>query len=161
MWQQGPAVSGVQGTPSSHHSSPSAVFLEPPRVPRYTPSQDERPTATPGTLHFASAFLRGRRSDSTMGRWPVGQDIPPRAGGDRTGPGVPSSLVPNRLLPADLDKSGWLWVANVIWGRAGGTPPPIKNRFRTDNYISQSVRGDGRAPPRPCLLPWWGENAAE
>lgn len=64
---RGPRNRGMQGTPSSHHSSPSAVLLEPPRVPRYTPSQGERPTATPGSLHFASAFLRGRRSDSTRG----------------------------------------------------------------------------------------------
>lgn len=143
----------MQGTPSSHHSSPSAVLLEPQRVPRYTPSQGERPTATPGSLHFASAFLRGRRSDSTVGRWPGGQDIPPRAGGDRTEPGVPSSLAPNRLLPADLDKSGWLWVANVIWGRAGGTPLHQKNRFRMDNCISQSGQEEGRAPPRPRPFP--------
>lgn len=84
---RGPRSRGVQGTPSSHHSSPLAVLLEPQRVPRYTPSQGERSTATPGSLHFASAFLRGRCSDSTMGRWPGGQDIPPRAGGDRTGTG--------------------------------------------------------------------------
>lgn len=54
---RGPRNWGMQGTPSSHHSSPSAVLLEPPSVPRYTPRQGERPTATPGSLHFASAFL--------------------------------------------------------------------------------------------------------
>lgn len=70
---RGPRNRGMQGTPSSHHSSPSAVLLEPPRVSRYTPSQGERPTATPGSLHFASAFLRGRRSDSTRGGGPGGR----------------------------------------------------------------------------------------
>lgn len=35
---RGPRNRGMQGTPSSHHSSPSAVLLEPPRVPCYTPS---------------------------------------------------------------------------------------------------------------------------
>lgn len=90
-----------------------------------------------------------------MGRWPGGQDIPPRAGGDRTGPGVPSSLALDRLLPGDFDKSGWLWVANVIWGRAGGNPPSIKkkNRFRMDNRVTQSEQEEGRAPPRPRPFP--------
>lgn len=36
---RGPRNRGMQGTPSSHHSSPSAVLLEPPRVPRYTPAK--------------------------------------------------------------------------------------------------------------------------
>lgn len=141
----------MQGTPSSHHSSPLAVLLEPQRVPRYTPSQGERSTATPGSLHFASsAFLRGRCSDSTMGRWPGGQDIPPRAGGDRTGPGVPSSLALDRLLPGDFDKSGWLWVANVIWGRAGGNPPSIKKKKIDSGWTTASSnQSRKRGGPRP------------
>lgn len=58
---------GLQGSPSSHHSS-SAVLIGLRRAP-HTPSQGERPAATPGSLHFASALLRGRRSASTKGRW--------------------------------------------------------------------------------------------
>jgi hypothetical protein len=50
-------------------------------------------------------------------------------GRTRTGTGVPSSLVHNRFLPADLGPTGWLPVANVIWGRLDGNPPQIKNRF--------------------------------
>lgn len=37
-----------------------------------------------------------------------------------------NSLAPNRFLPADLGPTGWLLVANVIWGRLGGTPPHQK-----------------------------------
>lgn len=72
---------GVQGSPSSHHSS-SAVLLGPRRAPLpRTPGQGERPAATPGSLHFASALQRGRRSASTRGRWPG------RAGYTASGPG--------------------------------------------------------------------------
>lgn len=53
-----------------------------PRVTPYTPSQSERPAATPGWLHFASALQRGRCFAST-GRvgWPG------TAGYSASGPG--------------------------------------------------------------------------
>lgn len=82
-----------------------------------TPGQGKRPAATPGSLHFASALQRGRRSASTRGRWPgrAGYTASGPGGGDPDGgtAGL-NSLAPNRFLPADLGPTGWLLVANVI-----------------------------------------------
>lgn len=101
----------------------------PPRpsaCPPHTPSQGERPATNPGSLHFASALQRGRCSTSTRGRRPGGLDTPPRVGVGAPGTLGPSSLAPNRFWAADLGPTGWLLVANEIWGRVGGTPSPSK-----------------------------------
>lgn len=81
---------GLQGSPPSHHSSSSAVLLGPRRAP-HTPDQGERPAATPGSLHFASALLPGRRSASTRGGGRGGR-IPPRAWAGGRGPGTGAEL---------------------------------------------------------------------
>ena len=113
---------GVQVSPSSHHSS-SAVLLGLRRAP-YNPSQGERPAATPGSLHFASALLRGRRSASTKGRWSgragYTASLPSGGWGTRTGDrGAeltrPQSLLARALGPdwlaargkRDLGQTGW------------------------------------------------------
>lgn len=144
--------------PQPSSSSPRVYPTTPPAKASVQPRHPARYISLLPSCEAAAPIPRGEVA------W-GGQDIPPRAGGDRTGPEMPSSLVPSRLLPADLDKSVWLWVANVIWGRAGGNPPPSKNRFRMDNCISQSEQEEGRAPPRPRLFPPrfvnWGRGEGE
>lgn len=95
-----------------------------PGVPPHTPSQGERPAATPGSLHLASALQRGRCSASTRGggRWGRIYLLGLGRGAAVRGAVGPSSLAPNRFWPADSGPTGWLLVANVIWGTLGGPP---------------------------------------
>lgn len=151
---RGPWSRGVKGSPSSHHSSSSAVLLGPSRAPphpqpRRASSRDPqlatfrlRVTARP-LLRFHEGEVAGEGRIYRLG---------PERGRPGRGPVGPSSLAPNRLWPADSGPTGWLLVANVIWGRLGGTPPSSKNRFWMDKGSSQSETEQGRAPPRPGPL---------
>lgn len=123
-----------------------------PGVPPHTPSQGERPAATPGSLHLASALQRGRCSASTRGggRWGRIYLLGLGRGAAVRGTVGPSSLAPNRFGPADSGPTGWLLVANVIWGTLGGPPDSIKNRFWMDSSSHQSGTEEGRTPPLPA-----------
>lgn len=141
---RGPWSREVQGSPSSHHSSSSAVLLGPSRAPphpqqRRAFSRDPRlatfrlcVTARP-LLWFHEGEVAGEGRLNRLG---------PERGRLGRGTVVPSSLAPNRLWPAESGSTGWLLVANVIWGRVGGTPP-IKNRFWMDNCSGQSGTEEG------------------
>lgn len=70
----------------------------------------------------------------------------------------PSSLAPNRFWPADLGGTGRPLVANVIWGRLGGTPSSVKNRSWMDICGNQSgVEGGGLRLARPLSFALGGE----
>lgn len=132
----------------------------PPACSPHAPSQGERPAANPGSLHLASALQRGRCSASTRGggRWGriyllgLGRGAPVR------GTVGPSSLAPNRFWPADSGPTGWLLVANVIWGRLGGPPTPSKiDPGWTATATNQGRRRGGPRLSRPLSFAARGE----